>query len=841
MNLQKRHFFCFYFILSSLLQTVLGQDLIPNTKVSGVVKDAETGEVLPFVDVFFVGTDIGSTSDINGYFVLTTKEPVDSIGFSYLGYQRKHLRITTNTTQEINVQLSESSLNLVTATVTAKRGKSKKDTAAIALWRNVVANRSTNSIDNATSYQYKDYIQTGFDWYNPDPNIVKLKFLQKPFSVINDYIRTEDTGEPFLPVLMKETIKEVKYQKEPKDKKVKIIADRFSGIDNESLSDFIGNELDEIDPYKDMIILTGKSFVSPFAATANINYNFFITDSVERNGDQYYLLTFVGKRQQDYTFLGGAWIHKPTSAIESIDLEISPYIALNFIQKLNAVQYYTPTEQGVWVKTTENLTATVAIDFFDFGRKKAKKRKNQMRIRKKLSRHEVAINPVFEADAFQVEDVQFAEQSAELSDETWDSIRPIPLDSMSLGVYEMIDSIQRTRFYKTMDAIVYTMITSYIKVGPIEFGEYPEFVSWNEIEGVRFKMGLRTTKSLSDKIQVHGYAAYGLRDKEWKYGSGFNVHLPSKNRKWNMLSANYQYDFQMMGQRKISMQHDNIMNSLSRATPMDRLMKIREAELSYERDWFMGFYSKIDYRWRRFYSTQGGFQFTQNNGEFPVASFTTSEFKVKLHWGHQERFWTDNAGFRREPLGTPFPILELEYTAGVEGIFESDYNYHKLDFSIKQRLSSLIGYTKYQLQASKIFGEAPYPVMTVHLGNESIMGNRFAYAMMNEFEFVSDAYASIWITHHFDGWIFNSIPLIKKLKLRSIFIFKGLYGVMSSDNNNPYDIPQGISAPNYYAEIGFGIENILKILRVDFMWRLTQLDAPEVRPFGVNISIVPKF
>lgn len=838
MRLQS--FYFIFFLCISLIQTNLGQDL-SGTKVSGIVKDAETGEVLPFVDVFFVGTDIGSTSDIDGYFSLATEVTVDSIGFSYLGYKRKHLRITTNTTQEISVRLSESSLSLVTATVTAKRGKSPKDTAAIALWRKVVTNRSKNSLDNAKGYQYKDYIQTGFDWYNPDPNIIKLKFLQKPFSVINDYIQTEETDDPFLPVLMKETIREIKYQKEPKEKKVAVLADRFSGMDNESLSDFIGNELDEIDPYKDMIILTGKSFVSPFAATANINYNFFITDSVERNGAQYYLLTFVGKRQQDYTFLGGAWIHKLTSAIESIDLEISPYIALNFIQKLNAVQYYTPTEQGVWIKTTENLTATVAIDFFDFGRKKAKKRKNQIRIRKKLSRHEVTINPVFEKDAFKVEDVQFAEQSAELSDATWDSIRPIPLDSIGLGVYEMIDSIQRTRFYKTMDAMVYTMITSHIKIGPIEFGEYPEFVSWNEIEGVRLKLGVRTTKALSDKIQFHAYAAYGLRDKEWKYGSGFNAHLPSKNRKWNMLSANYQYDFQMLGQRKISMRHDNILNSLSRATPMDRLMKIREATLTYERDWFRGFYSKFAYRWRRFYSTEGGFQFTQNEGDFSVPSFTTSEFQVKLHWGHQERFWTDNAGFRREPLGTPFPVLELEYTAGVRGIFESDHYYHKLDFSISQRLSSLLGYTKYKLQASKTFGQAPYPVMTVHLGNESIMRNRFAYVLMNEFEFVSDAYASIWLTHHFDGWIFNSIPFVKKLKLRSIFIFKGLYGVLSSDNTNPYDIPQGISAPNFYAEIGFGIENILKVFRVDFMWRLTQLDAPDIRSFGVNISLAPKF
>lgn len=837
MNTLKRQLILMLILWSCAL---LGQET-NQTQVSGTIRDAQSGSPLPFVDVFFVGTDIGSTSDIDGYFSIETTTPVDSLGFAYLGFERKHIRILSQTSQQVDVVLSPSSLDLVTATITAKRGKAPKDTAALSLWRKVVRQKYTNSLANANSYQYRDYIQTGFDWYNPSPNIIGLKFLQKPFRVINDYIQTENTGTPFLPILVKETLKEVCYQKNPQHKKVRIIADQFSGMDNESLSDFIGNELDEIDPYKDMIILTGKSFVSPFASTANINYNFFITDSIQRNGEQYYLLTFVGKRQQDYTFLGNAWIHNPTAAIASIELEISPHIALNFIKTLQASQYYRQSAEGFWVKTEETLTAKVAFDFFDFGSRKNKKRKNQIRIRKKLLRDSIQINLSFDPNTFSTEKMQFAENSSKLSPQTWDSIRPIPLDSMSHGVYEMIDSIQNTPFYKTMDGVVYTLITSHIPCGPIEFGEYPEFVSWNQIEGLRLKLGVRTSKKLSQHVQLHGYAAYGIRDKEWKYGTGLNIHLPSKNRKWHLLSASYQYDFRMMGQRNLAMQHDNIMSSFSRSTPMDRLMKIREAILSHEKDWFMGFYSKFAYRWRRFYSTQGGFQFTKNNGELPVHSFTTSEFKLKLHWGHQERFWIDNSGFKRESLGTRFPILNLEYTLGVKDLWESDHYYHKIDFSLQQRLSSLLGYTKYKLEASKTFGAVPYPLMTIHLGNESMMGNNFAYALMNEFEFVSDTYASISLSHHFDGWILNSIPLINKLKLRSIFIFKGLYGVISSTEATLYDIPTGISAPNFYAEIGFGIENILKVIRIDFIWRLTHLNAADVRPFGINISFAPKF
>jgi len=811
------------------------------TKVFGTVKDAATGTSLPFVDVYLVEKGVGITSDVDGNYTITTTAAIDSIGFAYLGYVQKNIRIRQGQTQEINVLLTESSVDLQVATVTAKRGRREKDTAAIALWRKVVRHRSTNSIDNADAYQYENYIQTGFDWYNPSKKFFIFQILKKPLRVVDDYIRQEETGDSYLPVLMKETIKEVKYQKSPKEKKTRVIADRFSGIENESLSDFIGNELNEIDPYKEMIVLAGKSFVSPFASTANINYNYFITDSLERDGDKYYLLTFVGKRKRDYTFLGGAWIHKPTSAIESIELEISPHIALNFVKRLNTTQYYSPTPEGVWIKTSEELDAKVAIDLFDFGSRKNKKRKNLIRIRKKLSRNKIKINPTFTKKELAVEDMVYADSSADWSENVWDTLRPTPLDTIGAGVYEMIDSIQRTFFYKSMDWMVYMFITSHLRAGPVEFGKYPEFVSWNDIEGVRLKLGVRTTKKLSEKFQLHGFAAYGIKDKEWKYGTGFKAHLPSKNRKWHMLSAWYKYDFKMMAQRKNTLKHDNIINSITRTTPLDRLMKIRESGITYHRDWFMGFYSKVGYRWRRFYSVDGGFKFTQNNGEDFIPSFTTSEIKVELHWGHKERFWTENSGFERASMGTEFPILDFAYTAGIKGFLGGDHTYHKFDLSVRQRLSSLIGYTKYQLKASRVFGQVPYPVMNVHLGNESILANRFAYALMDEFEFVSDTYVALRFTHHFDGWILNTIPLINKLKWRTLIIFNGLYGSVADQNRNLYDFDEGIEAPNFYAEVGFGIENIFKVIRIDFLWRLTHLHKPSVRQFGINISFAPKF
>ncbi len=833
--------FAFTGFLFFSFSCIIAQDYKPNTIVFGNVTDSKTGEILPFADVFFLGGGSGVYTDQNGNFRLESSSNPDSLRVVFLGYTTLTLPILTGQEQELNIRLLESDIYLGTATVSVKRKKSEKDTAAISLWRKVMLNRSANSISNLSSYQYTDYAQTGFDWFNPNKNIIGLKFLLKPLSVIDDYIQTDNNGTPFLPLMIKETIKEVKYQKKPLKKKIRVLADQMSGMDNESLTDFIGNELDEMDFYKDLIILTGKSFVSPFASTANLSYNYFLTDSTLNEGDKYYELTFVGKSKQGFTFMGTAWIHDSTYGISEIEYEISPHIALNFIKELQGNQTYTYTSENVWLKEKESMNAKVAFAFFDFGGKKNKERKNQIRIRKNIWRYDVVLKPSFSNTDLNLENRSFDEKASKLTSVEWDSLRPFELDSMGIGTYEMIDSIRRTRFYKNMDGLLYAMITSHIRAGKVEFGNHSEFFSYNQIEGYRLKLGMRTTKKFSKEVQFSCYAAYGLKDQAWKYGSKLNWLIPSKNRKWNMLTFSWFSDFRMLSQDNKDMQHDNFMNIISRSLPIDRLMKIDEGLISWQKDWFMGFYTQLSYKWRRFHSVDGGFVFSRNQGEVPVPHLTTSEFILKVHWGHDERFWVDNSGFYRASMNSEFPIFDFTYTAGVKDVFNSDHNYHKLDFAMRHRLNSPLGYTKYQIQASKAFGNVPYPAMSVHLGNQSLMGNNFAYGLMNEFEFVSDMHASLWITHHFDGLILNNIPLIKKLKLRSLLIFKGLYGTVDQQNLALYDFPEGVSAPGFYAEVGFGIENILKIMRIDFLWRLTQLDQSDIRSFGVNISFSPKF
>jgi len=170
-------------------------------------------------------------------------------------------------------------------------------------------------------------------------------------------------------------------------------------------------------------------------------------------------------------------------------------------------------------------------------------------------------------------------------------------------------------------------------------------------------------------------------------------------------------------------------------------------------------------------------------------------------------------------------------------------NYHKLSLTITQRLSWQLGHTNYKFEAAKMFGKVPYPLSYVTAAGFGIILDRTNFNMLKEFEFVNDQYMTLWIEHHFDGFFFNKIPVFNKLKLREVIYFRGLWGSYSKANAALINLPSEVYSPSKipYMEASFGIENILNVFRVDFMWRLTYRDTPGVPKFMVKIGFTPNF
>jgi hypothetical protein len=237
------------------------------------------------------------------------------------------------------------------------------------------------------------------------------------------------------------------------------------------------------------------------------------------------------------------------------------------------------------------------------------------------------------------------------------------------------------------------------------------------------------------------------------------------------------------------------------------------------------------------------------NDTFDLPNIKTSEISLNIRFAYGERFL--DGEFDRASLGTKFPVLQLNYTHGFKGVFNSSYSYEKLIFNLDDRIRiNPIGYVNYVLEYGKVFGKVPYPLMELHPGNETFAYDFYAFNLMNYFEFVSDEYASAKLVHHFDGYFLNRVPLLRKLKLREVASFRAVVGKVSNQNRNAIIFPQNLFALNKlgdnptlfnknkpYVEAGVGIENILKFFRVDAVWRLSYLDHPNISKFGIRATV----
>lgn len=810
------------------------------TIVKGEVIDPKNGEKLSFASVVFTGTSIGTSTDLDGKFIVQTKQKVESVSVSYLGYETQVIPIQLGREQILTVALREDRIFQGPEAIIEATRKPKKDTAAISLFRRVVAAKPVNDVErNLKTYSFENYVKTEFDLFNVDAKKMKENKVLKPFAFVLENADTTKEGKLYLPALLRETISDNYFAQDPKRKKEIIKAEQFSGIKNLSVGELLDFTFDDINIYENLMLISGKNFVSPFADGALSSYNYYLTDSAMIDGAKNYKLSFTPRRKQDLAFTGYAWIDEKTAAIKSLELTILDQINLNFVNDLAVKQTFNYVD-GYWVKVKEQMFTSLNVT--------KSKASGSFRIIKTSSRENIKVNPELAANQFDGDEMSRLDGATDRDKKYWEANRHDTLTTTEGGIYKMVDSVKSTRTYKTYEWLAYFGATAFAKAGPVEFGRWYKFVSWNSIEGVRLRIGGRTNPKFSKNLQFYGYGAYGLKDKEWKYFGGAGYRFPSKKGRWNAMSIEYRYDFSQLNNPDVLLTHDNIIVSLMRkpGTPLSRLMKLRQGMISTDREWFKNFNQQLFFYHKQFYSVPSVFPFTEGDvtNPTPVEKFTTVEFMLGTRWTPGQKFLSGN--FARIPVTFSRPQFELNMTFGVKGILGSQFNYQKFDATISQRLPcGALGYNLYRIAAGKVFGRSPYPLMFMHIGNESYIYNKLAFNFMNEFQYVSDEFASVSVEHHFEGLLLNQIPLIKKLKWREVGFFRGLAGRLTNKakDNMVINLPTTMSSlDGYYAEAGFGIENIFSIFRFDVGWRLTQRNtAQSPTNVGFRVAIQPKF
>jgi len=802
--------------------------------ITGKIFDVQSKEPIPFASIILKGTTIGTNTDFDGNFTLTTDKIADSLIAIYIGYQRMATPLKKGVSQTINIPFYALEEGIALNEVVVKAGENP----AHRIVKLAITHKVMNDKARLKFYEYEVYNKIEFDLNNIPKKLKENKAFKPIKFIFNNMDSANSAEKPSLPLFMVETVSDIYYRSSPKAKKEIIKASKISGIQNQSISQVMGDMYQNINIYDNDIIIFGKNFKSPLADNAILNYKFYLEDSLFLDSKWCYHIRFKPRRQQELCFSGNMWIADTTFGVKRLEMGIPTNTNINFINDANIIQEFIYTD-SVWMLKKDRII----IDFIPNSMGIISKEKHPgIYGRKTTSYHNIVTDKPKEAKFFTVGTNVFVEDSAtKRSTVYWDSTRHDSLTSRENKIYKMIDTIQGLRFYKRWSEAITIMVSGYYKAGNFEVGPLYKFYSSNVVEGSRLRFGGRTSSKFSRWHELNGYVAYGTKDQKWKYGLGFKAFLSKKPRR-QLIGMDYKSDLELLGQSQNGFTNDNLFATLLRRASPRTLTRVSQTQVWYDKEWFQGFNTKIGYVSRTL-TPVGNYQYYYLNqkGDSAVQPFLrTSEVRITTRFAYQEKFI--DGDFSRTSLGTRYPILQLTYIHSLKHIYEGQYDYQKVVLNVSDRVRwGLWGYTDYIIEGGQIFGNVPYPLLELHGGNQTFVYDYMAYNMMNYYEFASDRYASLWLFHHFEGLLFNKLPLVKKLKWREVVTYKVLFGSVSNNHQTllfPTALHNLNSGP--YQELSAGVENIFKFFRIDAFWRLNYTQYVK-SPFGLKVGFQLSF
>lgn len=736
--------------------------------------------------------------------------------------------------------------------VTVKPGKehySKKNNPAVDFVGRIRENAELGDPLRKDNYNFERYERITIALNDIADSIGTDGGLLKKFQFLNEYVDTSEvTKKPILPLSIKEKVSNIYNRKDPRATREFITGLRRKGLDDISNQEAIQTVLEdffrEINLYDNDITLLTNRFVSPLSKIGPDFYKYYLSDTIVVNNDSCAIVSFVPRNNATFGFVGRLTvaIHDPTMFIRHASMTLSPKANVNFVKSLHIDQTFERLDDGTRLKTSDVLTVEFEVIPNTQGLYAQKYTTYRNHNFDKSDRPEL----------YDRLGTTYASADAFLKDDTfWEARRGSGTSVSEREIGSMIADLRSVSIYKWVERAIGILVSGYVpldKSDKVEFGPVNTLVSFNDVEGTRFRIGGVTTANLSKHWFSRGYVAYGTKDHKWKYSGEIEYSFNEKKRHArefpvHSIRLRHKYDTDAVGQDYEFTNPDNIFLSLKRMK--DTLMIYqRSTALEYTLELDNNFSVSASASHIRQEATRY-IPFRFSDGSM-LSHLDFTPFTLTLRYAPGEKFMQTKS--HRIPVNLDAPVFQISHTYAPGGKFGGcKYTVNKTEISFQKRFwLSAFGYIDAIVKGGHVWSTSPFTALLIPNANLSYTIQPESFALMSPMEFITDSYAVFDMTYWANGAIFNYIPYLKKLKLREVFAFRGVWGHLSDKNNPRHNrwLPQFPIEANPvkmtstpYMEISAGIDNIFRVLRVDYVWRLSYRNTPGVDKSGLRIAL----
>ncbi|MFD2915627.1 DUF5686 and carboxypeptidase-like regulatory domain-containing protein [Psychroserpens luteus] len=811
------------------------------TKVSGYVYD-EFNEPVAFANILFKGSTEGTISNEDGRFYLESDNTWETLVVSFLGYERQEVKLENKVNYDLKFVLKEEAGALdAVLIITGKQSKKASENPAIRILKKIWERKRKNGLKQFKQYEYDKYEKVEFDLNTIDSALIKSKLFKGMEFVFEEVDTSNITGKTYLPIFINESVAKVYGDNLLKKEKEDLKGNKNSGFsNNQIIIDFIDDLYADFDIYDNYLKFFDKSFVSPLSRTGVQTYNYVLSDSAFIDNKWCYNIVYYPRRKNELTFKGDFWVNDSTYAIKDINLQASKSANINWVKEIYIEQEFEVLNDTLFLIKRDYMLSDFALN---------KKEKSRGVYGKRTTLYDNYQFDKPKEEKFYDEEVyNYNEDAYNRDDDFWEQNRMESLNKDEKGVYKMLDTLKTVKKFKRLYNVGSILASGYIEVPSLNLDIGPVFsvFGYNEVEGMRIRGGGRTYFGPNDLWRVEGFLAYGFRDDKFKYGISGKWLVDKKHRL--IISGGNRRDIEQIG-ANLTASTDVLGRSLASSAVVgtstnDKLTNVNLTTLALEIEPSKNFVIRTSGTYRTLESASPTFSLDYNDPGSPTGiSSEVKQFETTLSLSYFPKRKMTGFGVERRTANDGFASLFAQVTRGDKSVFNSDFDYTKVQFSYIQPWQiGGFGRLTTTVEAGKTFGEVPLGLLNVVPGNQSYFSIYNTFPQLDFYEFVTDTYTSLHLEHNFNGRFFSRIPFLKKYNLRAIVGVRGVWGDLSAENialnttGNPIETPLVAPTNEMYYEYSVGVGNIFKILRIDFNFRGNYLDNPDARPFGVTGS-----